>query len=131
MVGLQAVATLLVATLVLVWSVDEAVPALVGGVVAFLPNAYFAWAATLAGRYEASSGALAGAWLLGQWVVKMALTVALLVVAFVVVGVGGVGFFIGLGAALAAMFAAPLVAAEEPTKAVGGRKTGEEGAHRT
>ena len=113
MVGLQAVATLLASAAVLAWRTDEAVPALLGGMVAFLPNAYFAWAITRVGPSDTAYVVLAGR-ALGQWVAKVALTVALLVAAFVA-GVGGVGFFIGLGVALLAMLGAPLVAGDEPT----------------
>ena len=52
---------------------------------------------------------LAAGGLIGRWVVKVALTVVLLVAAIVVADAGGLGFFVGLGAALLAPLASPLV----------------------
>ena len=45
---------------------------------------------------------------LGQWAAKMALTIAFLVGAIVVLDMGRLGFFVGLGVALTAQLAAPL-----------------------
>ena len=110
-VGLQVVVALAVAAVALAWSVAQARSALIGGIVAILPNAYFAWATNRAGRRAGGEGeavAAAGK-LLGQWLVKIALTVALLIAALVLAGAGGIGFFAGLGAALLAPLAAPLL----------------------
>ena len=110
-VGMQAVASVAVAALALMASVEEAKAALVGGMAAVLPNAYFAWtlARAAAARVDSSERALLEAGrTLGRWGAKMALTVALLVVAVAVLEMGGIGFFAGLGAALMAQLAAPL-----------------------
>lgn len=107
-VGVQVVAAAIAAAVAAMWGADAAKAAFLGGAVAFLPNAYFAWAAgrrTVAGRAYAEAGRL-----LGRWGVKLALAMALLVFALAVADVGGGAFFAGLGVALAAQFAAPLVA---------------------
>ena len=114
-VALQAAVTVVVAALALAWSVDEAKSAFLGGLVAFLPNAYFAWAASRAGRsvQDATQDAvIEGGKFLGGWLVKMGLMLALLIVAVAVFKVGSLGFLIGLVAALMAPLAAPLVAAD-------------------
>ena len=108
-VGLQAAASVTAAALASMASAEEAQAALVGGMVAVLPNAYFAWTLT---RTEAAGRELAlleaGRTLL-RWGVKMAWTIALLVLAIVVLEMGRIGFFVGLGAALVAQLAAPLI----------------------
>ena len=113
-VGLQTVVTLVVAAMALFWSADEAKSALLGGLVAFVPNAYFAWAASRPGRSGAQQhvgaqqeAVLEGGRFLGRWLVKMGLMVALLVIALVVLKAGSLGFFAGLVAALMAQFASP------------------------
>ncbi|MYJ74799.1 MAG: hypothetical protein F4089_06695 [Gammaproteobacteria bacterium] len=114
-VAVQAAVTVVVAALALLWSVDEAKSAFLGGLVAFLPNAYFAWAAGRAGsggRDAAQEAVVEGGKFLGRWLVKTVLMVALLVVAVAVLKVGSLGFLIGLAAALMAPLAAPLVAAD-------------------
>ena len=110
-VGLQAAVAVLVAALMLIWSADEAMSALWGGVAVVLPNAYFAWAATRPLRTGAAAheAVREAGKLLGRWVVKIALTVALLVAAIVVADAGSLGFFAGLGVALLAQLASPLV----------------------
>ncbi|MYD97241.1 MAG: ATP synthase subunit I [Gammaproteobacteria bacterium] len=113
-VGLQVVVTLFVAAAALFWSGDEAKSALLGGIVAFVPNAYFAWAASRTGRSGAlkrvgaqQEAVLEGGRFLGRWLVKMGLMVALLVIALAVLKAGSLGFFAGLVAALMAQFASP------------------------
>ena len=110
-VGLQAAVTVAAAVLMLIGGVDEARFALLGGLAVVLPNAYFAWAATrpLRPRPDEREAVLAAGGLIGRWVVKIALTVALLVAAIVVADAGGLGFFVGLSAALLAPLASPLV----------------------
>ncbi|MCY3840140.1 MAG: ATP synthase subunit I [Gammaproteobacteria bacterium] len=111
-VALQAAVTVAVAALALAWSVDEAKSAFLGGLVALLPNAYFAWAASRAGRGgqdAAQEAVVEGGKFLGRWLVKMGLMVALLVVALVVLRAGSLGFFVGLIATLIAPLASPLV----------------------
>lgn len=105
-VGGQVAVTVVAAALALVWSADAAKAVFCGGAVAFLPNACFALAVERAGKEQATAEAAA---LLGRWVVKFALTVALLVLAIAVAGLGGVAFFVGLGVALAAPLGAPLL----------------------
>ena len=112
---MQAAVTVVVAALALLWSVDEAKSAFLGGLVAFLPSAYFAWAAGRAGsggRDAAQEAVVEGGKFLGRWLVKTVLMVALLVVAVAVLKVGSLGFLIGHAAALMAPLAAPLVAAD-------------------
>ena len=111
-VALQAVVTVVVAALALAWGADEAKSALLGGLVAFLPNAYFAWAASRAGRggQDATQEAVVeGGKFLVRWLVKMGLMVVLLVFALVFLKAGSLGFFIGLVAVLMAQFASPLL----------------------
>ncbi len=112
-VVLQAAVALLVVALALPWGVDEAKSALLGGVAAWLPNAYFAWRLTrfagAAGQYAVRAAAL----VLGQWAAKLALTVALLAAALVVADAGGLSFFAGLGAVLLAPLASPLLGGGE------------------
>lgn len=111
-VALQAAVTVVVAALALAWSVDEAKSAFLGGLVALLPNAYFAWAASRTGRGKqdaAQEAVVEGGKFLGRWLVKMGLMVALLVVALAVLGAGSLGFFVGLIATLIAPLASPLV----------------------
>lgn len=107
-VGVQVGAAAGAAAVAAMWGADAAKAAFLGGAVAFLPNAYFAWAA--GGRTATGRTAYAeGGRLLGRWGVKLALAATLLVFALVVADAGGGAFFAGLGAALAAQFAAPLV----------------------
>ena len=111
-VALQAAVTVVVAALALAWSVDEAKSAFLGGLVALLPNAYFAWAASRAGRGgqdAAQEAVIEGGKFLARWLVKMGLMVALLVVALGILGAGSLGFFVGLVATLLAPLATPLV----------------------
>lgn len=113
-VGLQIVATLATAVLALIWGLDMAKAVFLGGMAAFLPNACFAGVLARCGRgapeRAAQHGAiLAGGRLLGQWIAKVALTVALLALLIVEAEVVGLGFFIGLSVALLAPLAAPLV----------------------
>ena len=110
--ALQVAVTVVVAAVALAWSVDEAKSAFLGGIVAFLPNAYFAWAAGRAGRggLDAKQEAVVeGSRFLGRWLVKMGLMVTLLIVALAVLKAGSLGFFAGLAATLMAQLAAPLV----------------------
>ena len=110
-VGLQSAVAIAVAALMLIGGVDEAKSALLGGFVVVLPNAYFAWAATRPLRRATDDHAalLEAGRLIGRWVVKIALTVALLVAAIVLADAGGLGFFVGLGATLLAQLASPLI----------------------
>ena len=110
--ALQAAVTVFVAALALAWSVDEAKSAFLGGLVALVPNAYFAWAASRAGRGgqdAAQEAVVEGGKFLGRWLVKMGLMVALLVVALAFLGAGSLGFFGGLVATLMAPLASPLL----------------------
>jgi len=107
---LQTAVTVVVSVAALAWSVDEAKSAFLGGIVAVVPNAYFAWAASRArrsGPVAEHEAVLEGGKFLGRWLVKMGLMVALLVVALAVLKVGSLGFFVGLVAALMAQFASP------------------------
>ena len=111
-VALQAAVTVVVAALALAWSADEAKSVFLGGLAAFLPNAYYAWAASRSGRGgqdAAQDAVIEGGKFLGRWLVKMGLVVVLLVVALTVLKAGSLGFFIGLIAALVAPLATPLV----------------------
>ena len=113
-VGLQIVATVMTAVPALIWGLDMAKAVFLGGMAAFLPNACFAGVLARCGRgapeRPAQHGAiLAGSRLLGQWIAKVALTVALLALLIVEAEVVGLGFFIGLSVALLAPLAAPLV----------------------
>ena len=122
MVGVQVGVTAAVAALAAFWGLEAAKAALVGGAVAFLPNAYFAWpGARRSGEgldplrredaAEAQRAAVAEAGrLFRRWGGKLALTVALMVIAIVGLGVGSGAFFAGLGLALAAQHLAPLAA---------------------
>lgn len=109
-VALQVAATTLVAAVALAWSAPAATSALLGGAVACLPNACFAW--TLRGgngtKDSAAAVGLAAGVLLG-WVGKMALTAGLLVVALVFLNPAREAFVAGLAAALLAPLGAPLV----------------------
>ena len=106
---MQAVVSVAVAALALIASVDAAKAALVGGMVVVLPNTYFAWTLTRTTAASRERALLEAGKMLGRWGVKMALTVALLVVAIVVLEMRGLGLLAGLGAALMAQLAAPLV----------------------
>ena len=118
-VGAQVGATAAVAALAAFWGLEAAKAALVGGAVAFLPNAYFAWAGARrggerpdpSGLEDAAEAAVAQAGrLFRRWGGKLALTVALMVIAIVGLGVGSGAFFAGLGLALAAQHLMPLAA---------------------
>ena len=90
-------------------SVEEAKAALGGGMVAVLPNAYFAWTLSRTTVDSRELALLEAGKTLLRWGAKMAWTAALLVLAIVVFEMGRIGFFVGLGAALVAPLAAPLV----------------------
>ena len=121
-VGAQVGVTAVVAAVASIWGLEAGRAALVGGAVAFLPNAYFAWAGarrggerpTPSGPEEAAAAQRAAVaeagQLLRRWGGKLALTVALMVIAIVGLGVGSGAFFAGLGLALAAQHLAPLAA---------------------
>lgn len=127
MVGAQVGVTAVVAALAAFWSLEAAKAALVGGAVAFLPNAYFAWRGARrsgegldpSGREdaaEAQRAAVAEAGrLFRRWGGKLALTVALMVIAIVGLGVGSGAFFAGLGLALAAQHLVPLATVRRRT----------------
>ena len=91
------------------WGVGAAQAALVGGAVAVLPNAYFAWASVRRGG-SAQPAVVEARRLLRRWGGKLALTMALMAVAIVGLGMGSGAFFAGLGLALATQHLAPLVA---------------------
>ena len=126
-VGAQVGVTAAVAALAAFWGLEAARAALIGGAVAFLPNAYFAWAGARRGgerpdpsgpedAAEAQRAAVAEAGrLFRRWGGKLALTVALMVIAIVGLGVGSGAFFAGLGLALAAQHLAPLAAVRRRT----------------
>ncbi len=121
-VALQAAATVVVAAVALAWSVDEAKSAFLGGLVALLPNAYFAWAASRAGRGgqdAAQEAVVEGGKFLFRWLVKMGLMVVLLVVALGFLGAGSLGFFVGLVATLIVPLASPLVGGATSTEKSG------------
>lgn len=120
-VALQAVVTVAAAALAIAWSMDEAKSAFLGGLVALLPNAYFAWAVSRGGKDAVQEAALEGGRFLGRWLVKMGLVVALLVATLAVWEVGSPGFFLGLVAVLMAQFAGPLVAGGERAEEYGPR----------
>ena len=111
-VGGQVAVTGLSAALASIWGVDAAKAVFFGGAVAFLPNAVFALGtaamARAGGRLPATVEA---AGLLGGWVAKLVLTVALLLVAIAVAKVGSGAFFIGLAVALATPLAVPAMVA--------------------
>ena len=99
-VGGQVVLTGLSAALASIWGVDAALALFFGGAVAFLPNAFFALAA-LALAHGKLPARVEAAALLGGWVAKLVLTVALLLIAIAVAKVGGGAFFVGLAVSLA------------------------------
>ena len=101
-VALQAAATALTAGVALAWGGGAAASALLGGAVACLPNACFAW--TLRGESGAATGVLV------CWVGKLALTVGLLLVALVFLAPAREAFVAGLAVALLVPLGAPLVA---------------------
>ena len=108
-IALQLGAATLVALVALWWGADAAVSALLGGVVAVVPNAWFAWrlrGGEAAGDQSAVARAAAG--LFGQWLVKLALTVTLMLAAITLLDAIGPAFFVGLAAALLAPLAAAL-----------------------
>ncbi len=105
-VALQVAATALTAGVALAWGGAAAASALLGGAVACVPNACFAW--TLRGGDGAAAmGAAAG--VLVRWVGKIALTVGLLMAALVFLAPAPEAFVAGLAVALLAPFGAPLV----------------------
>ena len=110
-VCLQVAASVLAAACALVGSFEAAKAALLGGMVAFLPNAYFAWATVRAGRRPVA-GREEAVWaagrMLGQWGAKAAMTVALLVAVIVVAKPAALAFVCGFGAASLAQLGAPL-----------------------
>ena len=114
-VALQAVVALLAAVLALIGSVDAAKSALLGGIAAWLPNAYFAWRLTRPVRQTNDAAVRLVGRTLGWWAVKMALTITLLVAVLAVADVDGLGFILGLVAVLLAPLAAPLLGGDEPS----------------
>ena len=109
-VALQVAATALAAGLALAWGAPAAASALLGGAVACLPNAYFAW--TLRRGNGARDGGVAmgaAAGVLVGWLGKVALTVGLVVVALVFLAPAPEAFVAGLAVALLAPLGAPLV----------------------
>lgn len=119
--GLQLAASVAAAALALMWSFDDAKAALLGGLVAFLPNACFAWAVARA-KPDADQHAV---WMAGrvlvQWAAKTVATAALLVATIVFVKPAAVAFVCGLAAALFAQLGAPLVTARTERSAAAGR----------
>jgi F0F1-type ATP synthase assembly protein I len=83
-VTLQAFAALIVAACLLLLSAEEASGALLAGAVGVIPSGYLAWRA----QVERSPGRL-----LGQGMVKFALTVVLMALAFVWFKPPPLGFF--------------------------------------
>ena len=107
-VALQAAATALAAAVALAWGGEAVVSVLLGGAVAVVPNACFAW--TLRGGGADGAGAMrAAAGVLLRWVGKMALTVGLLVLALGFLTPVYAAFVAGLAVALLAPLGAPLV----------------------
>ena len=109
-VALQTAATALAAAVAVAWGADAAVSVLLGGAVAVVPNACFAW--TLRGGGGVADGAEAAgaaAGVLLRWVGKMALTVGLLVLALRFLTVAYAAFVVGLAVAVLAPLGAPLV----------------------
>ena len=111
-VGGQVAVTGLSAALASIWGVDAVKAVFFGGAVAFLPNAVFALGAAAMARAGGKLPAtVEAAGLLGGWVAKLALTVALLLAAIAVAKVGSGAFFVGLAVSLATPLAAPAMAA--------------------
>lgn len=107
-VALQAAATALAAAVALAWGANAAASVLLGGAVAVVPNACFAW--TLRdGAADGVAAASAAAGVLLRWVGKMALTVGLLVLALVFLSPAPAAFVAGLAVAVLAPLGAPLV----------------------
>lgn len=111
------VLTGLSAALASFWGVDAALTLFFGGAVAFLPNAFFALAA-LAMAHGKLPARVEAAALLGGWIAKLVLTVALLLIAIAVANVGGGAFFVGLAVSLTTPLAMAL-AGEQVRGAVG------------
>lgn len=109
-VALQVLAGVALAVAALVWGVDAATEAIVGAMVAFLPNACFAWWIARAGRIAPAGAVLQAGVALGGWGLKMALVVLLLVLAIGVARMGSLAFFVGLGVVLLVSLASPLLA---------------------
>ena len=109
---MQVAASLAAAAGALIWSLDAAKATLLGGTVAFLPNAYFAWTITRTAR-KAVAGPEEAVWaaggLLGQWGAKAALTVTLLVAVVALARPAALAFVCGFGVAQLAQLGAPLV----------------------
>ena len=109
-VALQVAATALTAGVALAWGGAAAASALLGGAVACVPNACFAWTLRGGGGAEDGTAALgAAAGVLVRWVGKMALTVGLLVAVLVFLAPARAAFVAGLAVALLAPLCAPLV----------------------
>ena len=89
------------------WGASAAVSALLGGAVAVVPNAWFAWRLR-GGEAADDQSAARAAGLIGQWLVKLALTIALMLGAITLLDPIGPAFFVGLAAALLAPLAAAL-----------------------
>ena len=111
-VCLQVATSFGAAAWALLWGFDAAKAVLLGGAVAFLPNAYFAWA-TARAAHKAIAGPEEAVWaagkLLGQWAAKAALTVTLLVAVIALAKPVALAFVCGFGVALLAQLGAPLV----------------------
>lgn len=105
-VGLQAAVTVLVALIALGWGAEAMKGALIGGIAGFVPNLYFAWSAMRLGNLAPMS---AGAGILGRWVTKVVMTVALVAIAIGVLKVGGLAFFITFSVVLLVPMLAPLM----------------------
>lgn len=107
--ALQGLMGVALAAAALIWGVDAAKEAFAGAMVAFLPNAGFAWWLARAGRSAPAAAVLQAVTALGGWGLKMALAVVLLVLAIGVAGMGSLAFFVGLGVVLLVSLASPLV----------------------
>ena len=108
-VALQVAATALTAGVALAWGGAAAASALLGGAVACVPNACFAWTLRGSGAEDGAAALGAAAGVLVRWVGKMALTVGLLVAALVFLAPAHAAFVAGLAVALLAPLGAPLV----------------------
>lgn len=108
-VALQAAATALTGAIALAWGADAAASALLGGAVAVVPNACFAWTLRGGGAADGAAASSAAAGVLLRWVGKMALTVGLLVLALVFLSPAPAAFVAGLAVAVLAPLGAPLV----------------------
>ena len=108
-VALQAAATALAAAVALAWGAEAVVSVLLGGAVAVVPNACFAWTLRGGGGADGAGAMRAAAGVLLRWIGKMALTVGLLVLAVGFLTPVYAAFVAGLAVALLAPLGAPLV----------------------